>query len=80
MDYHKEEGIWSKYSRSKAGNVIQAAEYARRMKESGIISLSLNPGNFVTNLQQNMPKMQALLLSCPGTTIKILRAAENGGT
>lgn len=22
MDYHKEEGIWSKYSRSKAGNVI----------------------------------------------------------
>ncbi|KAH9238436.1 hypothetical protein K456DRAFT_1746526 [Colletotrichum gloeosporioides 23] len=65
MDYHKEEGIWSKYSRSKAGNVIQAAEYARRMKESGIISLSLNPGNFVTNLQQNMPKMQALLLSCP---------------
>lgn len=76
MDYHKEEGIWSKYSRSKDGNVIQAAEFARRMKESGIISLvsaltckgksttkypplkSLNPGNFVTNLQQNMPKMQ----------------------
>ncbi|KAI8231316.1 Riboflavin kinase [Colletotrichum sp. SAR 10_86] len=58
MDYHKEEGIWSKYSRSKAGNVIQAAEYARRMKGSGVLSLSLNPGNFVTNLQQNMPKMQ----------------------
>ncbi|CCF45044.1 short-chain dehydrogenase [Colletotrichum higginsianum] len=58
MDYHIEEGIWSKYSRSKAGNVIQASEYARRIGGSGIISLSLNPGNFVTNLQQNMPKMQ----------------------
>ncbi|GKT76811.1 short-chain dehydrogenase [Colletotrichum tofieldiae] len=58
MDYHNEEGIWSKYSRSKAGYVIHACEYARRTKGSGIISLSLNPGNFVTNLQQNMPKIQ----------------------
>ncbi|KAF0320225.1 putative short-chain dehydrogenase [Colletotrichum asianum] len=63
MDYLKEEGIWSKYSRSKAGNVIQASEYARRMKDSGIISLSLNPGNFVTNLQQNMPKMQLAMFA-----------------
>lgn len=30
MDYHNEEGIWSKYSRSKAGSVIQASEFARR--------------------------------------------------
>ncbi|KAM5349561.1 hypothetical protein ACJ41O_006066 [Fusarium nematophilum] len=76
MDYHIEEGIWAKYSRSKAGNVIHSAEYARRHKADGIISMvglapqsycrhmltdfpqSLNPGNFVTNLQQNMPKMQ----------------------
>ncbi|KAM0321572.1 hypothetical protein ACHAQA_010062 [Verticillium albo-atrum] len=58
MDYHNEEGIWVKYSRSKAGNVIHSCEFARRTKGSGIISLSLNPGNFVTNLQQNMPKMQ----------------------
>lgn len=39
MDYHNEEGIWSNYSRSKAGNVIHAAEFARRTKGSGIISL-----------------------------------------
>ncbi|KAH8597150.1 short-chain dehydrogenase [Bisporella sp. PMI_857] len=58
MDYHKEEGIWSKYSRSKAGNVIHSAEFARRFASTGIISLALNPGNFVTNLQQNMPKIQ----------------------
>ena len=44
MDYHIEEGIWDKYSRSKAGCVIHSAEFARRFPESGIISLvSLAP-------------------------------------
>ncbi|KAH9205647.1 hypothetical protein DL95DRAFT_397449, partial [Leptodontidium sp. 2 PMI_412] len=55
MDYHREEGIWSKYLPSKAGNVLHSAEFARRTADEGIISLV---GNFVTNLQQNMPKMQ----------------------
>ncbi|KAH9203367.1 short-chain dehydrogenase [Leptodontidium sp. 2 PMI_412] len=55
MDYHREEGIWSKYSRSKAGNVLHSAEFARRTADESIISLV---GNFVTNLQQDMPKMQ----------------------
>ncbi|ETS82400.1 hypothetical protein PFICI_04276 [Pestalotiopsis fici W106-1] len=58
MYYHMEEGIWSKYSRSKAGNVLQAVEFARLTQNSGVCSLALNPGNFVTNLQRNMPKMQ----------------------
>ncbi|EWY87470.1 hypothetical protein FOYG_11669 [Fusarium oxysporum NRRL 32931] len=39
MDYHREEVVWMKYSRSKAAS-------------------ALNPGNFVTNLQQNMSKME----------------------
>jgi NAD(P)-dependent dehydrogenase (short-subunit alcohol dehydrogenase family) len=39
MDYHKEEGIWPKYSRSKAGNVLHAVEYARRTAGEGIISI-----------------------------------------
>lgn len=39
MDYRKEEGIWSKYSRSKAGLVIYAAELARRTGGQGIISV-----------------------------------------
>jgi NAD(P)-dependent dehydrogenase (short-subunit alcohol dehydrogenase family) len=39
MDYHEDEGIWSKYSRSKAGSVIHAAEFARQTAGSGIISL-----------------------------------------
>lgn len=39
MDYHTEEGIWSKYSRSKAGNVLHSVEYARRAGSEGIISM-----------------------------------------
>ena len=39
MDYHREEGIWDKYSRSKAGNVLHSVEFARRTKGSGVISL-----------------------------------------
>ncbi|KFZ24489.1 hypothetical protein V502_01024 [Pseudogymnoascus sp. VKM F-4520 (FW-2644)] len=39
MDYHREEGIWTKYMRSKAGNVLHGAEFARRTKGEGIISL-----------------------------------------
>ncbi|KAK9318740.1 hypothetical protein V1517DRAFT_267436, partial [Lipomyces orientalis] len=61
MDYHQEAGIWTKYSRSKAGNVLHAVEFARRAGSQGIISMSLNPGNFVTDLQKTMPKMQLAL-------------------
>lgn len=39
MDYHNEESIWPKYSRSKAGNVLHAVEYARRFADQGIISI-----------------------------------------
>ncbi|GFG26086.1 uncharacterized oxidoreductase C736.13 [Aspergillus udagawae] len=61
MDYQREEGAWRKYARSKAGSVLHASEFARRAKGDGIISLSLNPGNFVTNLQQSMPRWQVAL-------------------
>lgn len=39
MDYKKEEHPFSKYMRSKAMNLLHGAEYARRAKEDGIISL-----------------------------------------
>ncbi|KAE8340681.1 hypothetical protein BDV24DRAFT_164157 [Aspergillus arachidicola] len=63
MNYQRDEGAWTKYARSKAGNVLHASEFARRVKGDGIISLSLNPGNFVTNLQQSMPRWQVALFS-----------------
>ena len=39
MDYKKDEVAWTKYCRSKAGNVVQAAEFARLTKEEGIVSM-----------------------------------------
>jgi retinol dehydrogenase 12 len=41
------------YAQSKAGNVILAAETARRYAADNIISVSLNPGHLKTELQRN---------------------------
>jgi NAD(P)-dependent dehydrogenase (short-subunit alcohol dehydrogenase family) len=43
MDYHRDEGPWTKYGRSKAGNVIHCAEFVRRTQGTGIISLVSGP-------------------------------------
>jgi NAD(P)-dependent dehydrogenase (short-subunit alcohol dehydrogenase family) len=39
MDYKREEGIWDKYGRSKAGNILHCVEFARRSDKAktGII-------------------------------------------
>lgn len=39
MDYSKSETAWTKYGRSKAGNAVQSAQFARMVKDEGIISL-----------------------------------------
>ncbi|QRD91096.1 short-chain dehydrogenase [Aspergillus flavus] len=41
IDYYHDAGIWSKYSRSKAGNVLYAVKYARRARSKGIINIKL---------------------------------------
>ncbi|KAG0650151.1 Short-chain dehydrogenase reductase [Hyphodiscus hymeniophilus] len=46
-------GSWSLYAQSKAGNVILAAETARRYGGENIISASLNPGHLKTDLQRH---------------------------
>ncbi|UKZ74464.1 hypothetical protein TrVFT333_002133 [Trichoderma virens FT-333] len=48
--------VWStyyKYSVSKAGVYYQAAEYAKRYKDNGVISLAVNPGNLRSDLQRH---------------------------
>ncbi|KAJ9360160.1 hypothetical protein C8Q69DRAFT_466861 [Paecilomyces variotii] len=62
MDYHRDENQWRKYARSKAGNVLHACEFARQVKKEGIISVSLNPGNLITDLQRTMPKWQLIFV------------------
>ena len=40
MNYEKkDESSWVKYARSKAGNVIHGAEFARRVKDAGVVSI-----------------------------------------
>ncbi|WYZ42100.1 hypothetical protein EsH8_V_000995 [Colletotrichum jinshuiense] len=66
INYAKDEGAWTKYSRSKAGNVVIAAEFARRTAGEGIISMSVDPGVYLTDLQRTMPwylKVIAKILS-----------------
>ena len=39
LDYHKDEGPWQKYGTSKAANIVQSAEFARRASKDGIGSV-----------------------------------------
>ncbi|KAF2457557.1 hypothetical protein BDY21DRAFT_363828 [Lineolata rhizophorae] len=48
---------WTKYAQSKAMNVMQAHEFARRYAADGIVSLSLHPGVLNTNLQRSAPSI-----------------------
>ncbi|UKZ79675.1 hypothetical protein TrVFT333_007435 [Trichoderma virens FT-333] len=44
---------WTTYGQSKAGNIILAAETARRYAKDNIIAASLNPGHLKTDLQRH---------------------------
>ncbi|KAK6222189.1 short-chain dehydrogenase [Colletotrichum tabaci] len=66
LDYARDESATTKYTRSKAGNVVIAAEFARRTADEGIISVSVDPGIYMTDLQRTMSwhsKIIAKLLS-----------------
>ncbi|KAH8889224.1 NAD(P)-binding protein [Thozetella sp. PMI_491] len=64
LDFQREESAWQKYTRSKAGNVLLAAEGARRSKDAGdgIIHVSPDPGALRTDLQKNTPFLQLLVI------------------
>ncbi|KAM5354092.1 hypothetical protein ACJ41O_000742 [Fusarium nematophilum] len=62
MDYKRDESAMTKYMRSKAGNVLHAAEFARQTAGDGIISMSLDPGVFMTDLQRTMPGWQKFIV------------------
>ncbi|CAJ2508128.1 Uu.00g093140.m01.CDS01 [Anthostomella pinea] len=50
LDYHRATNNWSKYAISKAGNYLQGAEFARRHRADGVVSVPLNPGNLDSDL------------------------------
>ncbi|KAH6675343.1 retinol dehydrogenase [Plectosphaerella plurivora] len=66
MDYHVPEDSDTRYTRSKCGNLLHAAEFQRRHQDSGIVSVSMNPGLLKTNLQRNFSGAQNLLVSIMG--------------
>ncbi|KAL2827963.1 hypothetical protein BDW59DRAFT_53312 [Aspergillus cavernicola] len=59
LDYKKDENARMKYGRSKAGTIMQAVEQARRSKQDGILSVTLDPGIAMTGLQRDMPRWLA---------------------
>ncbi|KAI5925275.1 hypothetical protein F4810DRAFT_708661 [Camillea tinctor] len=62
LDYHKDLGWFPKYCISKAGNYLQGAEYARRHKADGILSITVNPGNLDSELWRNQPYVVGKIL------------------
>ncbi|KAI0466592.1 short-chain dehydrogenase [Xylaria cf. heliscus] len=72
MDYKKDEAAWTKYQRSKAGNVLHACEAARRSQRNGegVLHVSLHPGIFPTDLQRTMPGWQSRLVKMVGKAPK----------
>ncbi|KAF4457043.1 hypothetical protein F53441_958 [Fusarium austroafricanum] len=55
LDYHKPRNILHKYACSKAGNFYHNTEFAKKHKNDGIISVSLNPGNLRSELDRSSP-------------------------
>ncbi|KAK9357801.1 hypothetical protein V1504DRAFT_463251 [Lipomyces starkeyi] len=50
----KQPSVWHLYGQSKAGDILLAHEFAKRVGDKGIVSVSLNPGNLRTALQRNV--------------------------
>ncbi|KAF4998475.1 hypothetical protein FDECE_11783 [Fusarium decemcellulare] len=53
LDYKKPRNILFKYGVSKAGNFYHNAEFAKRHRDDGIVSVSLNPGNLHSELDRS---------------------------
>ncbi|GAW21732.1 hypothetical protein ANO14919_112560 [Xylariales sp. No.14919] len=53
LDYKRNTFYAFKYGISKVGNYYHATEYARRHRDDGVVSVSLNPGNLKSELDRN---------------------------
>ncbi|KAK9459052.1 uncharacterized protein V1516DRAFT_680799 [Lipomyces oligophaga] len=61
-NYEKTAGsAFLKYSQSKAGDILLATEMASQVKDTGVLSLSLNPGHLKSNLFRSMPSWRQSL-------------------
>ena len=53
LDFHDDKGGIFKYNVSKAGNYLQAAEFEKRHKADGVVSIALNTGNLASDLARD---------------------------
>ncbi|KAI1384747.1 short-chain dehydrogenase [Hypoxylon trugodes] len=60
LDYKKDYFYAHRYGLTKAGDYYYSVEYARRHREDGIVSISLNPGNLKTDLDRNCNPLENL--------------------
>ncbi|KAI0018959.1 hypothetical protein F4780DRAFT_748572 [Xylariomycetidae sp. FL0641] len=60
LDYKRDMINIYKYGVSKAGNYYQSAEFARRHRDDGIISVALNPGNLKSELDRSANCLQMI--------------------
>jgi retinol dehydrogenase 12 len=62
LDYKADKAGMVKYGTSKAGNYLQATEFAARYRAQGIVSVALNPGNLDSELYRRLPSVMRWLL------------------
>ncbi|KAI3558714.1 hypothetical protein CABS03_08325 [Colletotrichum abscissum] len=55
----------SDYMQGKVGCVFLADEFAKRVKDDGIVSVSVNPGLVKTELQRHAPAAMSVIMVCP---------------
>lgn len=63
LQYKVEKGGWEKYGISKSGNIFHAKEYAKRQRDSGVVSVTLDPGNLKTDLYAHVPWWQKIVIN-----------------
>jgi retinol dehydrogenase 12 len=66
LDYHVARPGNERYAMSKAGNWSHAAEFAKRYKADGIVSIPLNPGNLTSDLYRDQGTMFTLITKLLG--------------
>ncbi|OCL04328.1 NAD(P)-binding protein [Glonium stellatum] len=62
LDYHIEKPASERYAISKTANWAYGAEFAKRYKADGVISIPLNPGNLTSDLARDQGAMFKLMV------------------
>ncbi|KAH8176450.1 short chain dehydrogenase domain-containing protein [Sarocladium implicatum] len=62
VENNKDQSIVSQYLISKMGNYLHSAEYAKKHREDGIVSVSLNPGNLDSDLWRTQGRFMTWFL------------------